>query len=78
MKVWGRMNHIGWVHLWRERRAFEEGEASAHFFNGRTDPRWLASDLDPAVLDRMRAGELMEFEDPGYFSSDEAEGEAGA
>lgn len=77
MKVWGRMNHIGWVHLWRERRAFEAGEASEHFFNSRTDPRWLEAGLDPALVERMRAGELMEFEDPGYFPSD-GDSEAGS
>ena len=40
MRVWARVNHVGWVHLWRSRQAFDEAEASAHFFNSRSDPRW--------------------------------------
>lgn len=70
MKVWGRLNHIGWVHLWRRRQAFEAGEASAHFFNSRTDPRWLEANLEAGLVERMRVGELVELEDPGYFDSE--------
>ncbi len=67
MKLYARMNHIGWVHLWRSRQAFDEGEASEHFFNGKVDPRWLEAGIDGALLARMKAGELVEIEDPGYF-----------
>ena len=41
VKVWARINHVGWVHLWRRREDFEAAEPSAHFLNARTDPRWL-------------------------------------
>ena len=34
MKVYARINHIGWVHLWLSRESYEAGEASNHFFNG--------------------------------------------
>ena len=35
MKIWARINHVGWVHLWLRREDFEKAEPSAHFFNGR-------------------------------------------
>ena len=67
MRVWVRVNHVGWVHLWRRREDFEAAEASAHFFNGRSDPRWLEADLSPEQRRGLEAGELVEIEDPGYF-----------
>ena len=67
MKVWARVNHIGWVHLWRRREDFEAAEASAHFFNGRTDPRWVEVRLTAEQGKGLDGGELVEVEDPGYF-----------
>ena len=67
MNVWARINHVGWVHLWRRHEDFENAEPSAHFFNGRTDPRWLEASLSPEQLRDLAAGELVELEDPGYF-----------
>ncbi len=67
MRIWARRNHVGWIHLWTKKEGFEEGEPSAHFFNGRTDPLWQEVHLgaeDRAVLDQ---GGLVEIEDPGYF-----------
>jgi hypothetical protein len=62
-----RVNQIGWVHLWPSREAFEAGEASAHFFNSRTDPRWAELALTDDQRARLAAGELVELEDPGYL-----------
>ena len=70
MKVWARVNHVGWVHLWRRQEDFEAAEASAHFFNGRSDPRWLEVDLSPDQQAKLAAGELVELEDPGYFEEE--------
>ncbi|HJV48543.1 MAG TPA: hypothetical protein VJ549_04630 [Geothrix sp.] len=67
MKVWARINHVGWVHLWRRREDFEAAEPSAHFLNGRSDPRWLETVLSPSQQAQLQAGELVEIEDPGYF-----------
>lgn len=71
MKVFARVNHIGWVHLWASREAFEAGEASLHFFNGRTDPRWAEAALEPALREALARGELAEIEDPGYLDGPE-------
>jgi hypothetical protein len=67
MIVYARLNHVGWVHLWTGREAFEAGEASEHFFNPRTDPRWAELVLSPDQRRRLEAGELVELEDPGYL-----------
>jgi hypothetical protein len=67
MKVWARINHVGWVHLWRSQAAFDAAEPSAHFLNGRSDPRWLEAGLSAEQRRRLEAGELVEIEDPGYF-----------
>jgi hypothetical protein len=67
MRVFARINRIGWVHLWTSRESFEAGEASAHFFNGRIDPLWLETPLDPDLRRRLEAGDLVELEDPGYL-----------
>ena len=40
MKVWVRIDHVGWVHIWRSQADYNAAEPSAHFVNGRTDPRW--------------------------------------
>ena len=70
MSVWARVNHVGWVHLWRRREDFEAAEPSAHFLNGRTDPRWLAVLLTAAQRQGLVAGDLVEIEDPGYFEEE--------
>jgi hypothetical protein len=67
MLVYARINQIGWVHLWASREAFEAGEASEHFFNARTDPRWAEVELSEDQRRRLGAGELVELEDPGYL-----------
>ena len=71
MLVYARSNHIGWIHLWRSREAFEAGEASEHFFNSRTDPRWREVVLTEAQQALLAARELLVLEDPGYL--DEAD-----
>ena len=68
MIVYARVNRIGWVHLWATREAYENGEASAHFFDPRTDPRWPDAVLDDDQRARLKAGELVEIEDPGYLA----------
>ncbi len=73
MKVWARINHVGWVHLWRRREDYEAAEPSLHFFNSRTDARWPTVRLDAVQRARLEAGELVELEDPGYL---DVEGEA--
>lgn len=73
MKVYARINHIGWVHLWLSRESYEAGEASNHFFNGSSEPRWQEAIFSEATLHSMKLGELAEIEDPGYFSEEEAE-----
>jgi hypothetical protein len=65
--VYARVNQVGWVHLWTSREAFESGQASEHFFNSRTDPRWAELDLSPDQRARLAAGELVAFTDPGYL-----------
>lgn len=70
MLVLARVNHIGWIHLWRSREAFEMGEASAHFFNPKLDPRWLEFPLPLEVHRRLEAGEAVEIEDPGYLDDE--------
>lgn len=72
MQIFVRRNLIGWIHLWRSREAFERGEASEHFFNGRIDPLWLETPLPQEVKQGLEAGELVEIQDPGYFSEEEA------
>ena len=74
MKVWARINHIGWVHLWLSRESYETGEASNYFFNGKSEPRWQEAIFSDETLRLMNLGELVEIEDPGYFSEDDADG----
>jgi hypothetical protein len=71
MMVFARLNHIGWVHLWRSREAFEAGEPSAHFFNPKLDPRWLEYSLPADVKTSLEARELVAIEDPGYLDEEE-------
>lgn len=71
MRVFARVNHIGWVHLWKTSRAFEDCEPSAHFFNGKSDPRWIETDLSDAQRTSLAAGSLTEIEDPGYFEDED-------
>ncbi|WP_243301893.1 hypothetical protein [Geothrix oryzisoli] len=71
MKVWARINHVGWVHLWRTREAFEAAEPSAHFLHGKTDPRWVEASLTPGQRQRLEAGDLVEIEDPGFFDDED-------
>jgi hypothetical protein len=73
MRIWARKNHVGWIHLWTRAAGFAEGEASEHFFNGRTDPRWRGLELAPSMLAALDRGELVELDDPGYFSGTESE-----
>lgn len=67
MTIHVRVNHIGWIHVWPSREAFEAGEASACFFDPKVDPQWLACPLPEAVARRLAAGELVEIEDPGFL-----------
>jgi hypothetical protein len=71
MKVWARINHIGWVHLWTNRESYEAGEASKHFFNGKAEPRWQEAIFSDETLRIMRLGELVQIQDPGYFSDED-------
>lgn len=71
MRVWARVNHVGWVHLWRSRADYEAAEPSAHFLNGRTDPRWAEVVLTAADKRLLATGELVEIEDPGYFGDED-------
>jgi hypothetical protein len=66
-RIYARSNHIGWIHLWARREAFENGEPSDHFFNGRTDPRWLEAALSTEQREALAKGQLVEVEDPGYL-----------
>ena len=68
--IYARSNHIGWIHLWARREAFETGEPSDHFFNGRTDPRWLEMALSLEQREALAKGQLVEVEDPGYLDGD--------
>lgn len=70
MTVFARVNRIGWVHLWKTREEYEAGEASLHFFNGRTDPRWAEAVLDDAQRAALARGDLVAIEDPGYLDED--------
>lgn len=67
MPVYARINNIGWVHLWRTREAYDLGEASEHFFNGKSDPRWAEAPLTEAQRALLAAGVIVEIEDPGYL-----------
>ena len=67
MRVWARINHVGWVHLWWRREDFDQAEPSVHFLNSRTDPRWQEAVLTSEQKAGLEAGELVEIEDPGYF-----------
>jgi len=67
VQVFARINRIGWVHLWRSREAYEAGEASEHFFEARTDPRWREAQLDPGQREALDAGELVAIGDPGFL-----------
>ena len=71
MRVWARVNHVGWVHLWRSRADYEAAEPSAHFLNGRTDPRWAEVVLTADEKRCLAMGELVEIEDPGYFQDED-------
>lgn len=71
MRVFARINHVGWVHLWRRREDFEDAQPSSHFLNGRTDPRWAEARLSAEQRTLLDAGELVEIEDPGYFADEE-------
>lgn len=71
MKVFARINHIGWVHLWLSRESYEAGEASDHFFNGKSEPRWQEAVFNDETRRGMNLGELVALEDPGYFSEEE-------
>jgi len=71
MKVWARINHVGWVHLWRRQEAFDGAEPSAHFCNSRVDPRWLEAPLTAAQRQNLATGALVEIEDPGYFCDED-------
>lgn len=64
-----RINRVGWVHLWASREAFDEGEPSVHFFNGRIDPRWQETwpKLPAETRTALERGELAAIEDPGYL-----------
>lgn len=73
MKVWARINHIGWVHLWFSCESYEAGEASKHFFNGKSEPRWQEAVFSDETRRIMNLGELVEIEDPGYFSDEDIE-----
>ncbi len=74
MRVFARINRIGWVHLWLSRGSYEAGEASAHFFNGKSEPRWGEAVFDAEQQRRMGLGELVDIEDPGYFSDEDVNG----
>ena len=71
MTAFARVNHIGWIHLWRTREAFEAGQPSAHFFNPRLDPLWLEFALPAEIKRRLEAGEGVDIEDPGYLDEEE-------
>ena len=73
MKIWARVNHIGWVHLWLSSESHEAGEASKHFFNGKSEPRWQAAAFCDESLRIINSGALAEIEDPGYFSDEDIE-----
>ena len=78
MKIWARINHIGWVHLWLSAESYQAGEASQHFFNGKSEPRWQEADFNGETLRRLGLGELVEIEDPGYFLDEDIPPENGA
>jgi len=74
MLIFARLNHHGWIHLWRTREAFELGEASEIFFDPRTDPRWIELELSREQREGLARKALVALEDPGYLedSSEEA------
>ena len=69
-RIYARSNHIGWIHLWARKEAFEAGEPSDHFFNGCTDPRWIEVALSEEQREALAKGRLVEIEDPGYLGED--------
>lgn len=71
MRVWARVNHVGWVHLWRQREHYDAAEPSVHFLNGRTDPRWIEVVLTAEQRAGLEAGDLVEIEDPGFFADED-------
>lgn len=71
MKVWVRVNHVGWVHVWRSQEAYEAAEPSAHFVHGQTDPRWRELVLTSGQREALAAGALVEIEDPGYLDDED-------
>jgi len=71
MRVWARINHVGWVHLWLRRVDFESAEPSAHYFNSRSDPRWVEAALSEGQRQGLKDGELVEIDDPGFFDEEE-------
>ena len=71
MKVWVRINHVGWVHIWRSQADYDAAEPSAHFVNGRTDPRWQEVSLSAEARAALASGALVPIEDPGYFSAED-------
>ena len=73
MIVQARMNQIGWVHLWHRAEDYDAGEASAHFFNAKTDPLWLETESVRSDAQRaaLAAGLLVAIEDPGYLISED-------
>ena len=71
MRVYARLNQIGWIHLWLSPEDYEAGEASVHFFNARTDPRWQELHLSESQRERLEARELVELEDPGYLEEEQ-------
>jgi hypothetical protein len=70
VKVWARINHVGWVHLWRCREDFEAAEPSVHFLHGKTDPRWAEASLTAEQRRALETGDLVEIEDPGFFDDE--------
>ena len=47
------------------------GDSSAHFVNGKSEPRWGEAIFDAEQQRRMGLGELVDIEDPGYFSDED-------
>jgi hypothetical protein len=70
VRVFARVNQVGWVHLWATREAYEAGEASLHFFNPKVDPRWAEAPLGEQERAALARGELVELEDPGYLEEE--------
>ncbi len=70
--LFARINRVGWVHLWPSRQAFDEGEPSLQFFNGRIDPRWQETwpQLPLETRTALERGEVASLEDPGYLTEE--------